>query len=212
MASLGSFGYAIYVFRTAVVRKLPWLALIALVIIGAVVLGGFSREYPPLRQNITVTAGLFSGNYQEIDKATSHRLSLWRTAINIFKSNWLNGVGPRGFRYIYEQYAEKDDWWIRHGATGQTHPHQTTLEIAAETGVIGIIGYLLFWIALYLYYHRPDIDHTEIPWAIAITVAMFPLNPHMEFYGSYWASLYWWLICTGLGLSLSQKKSVTLAL
>jgi O-antigen ligase len=199
MSGLGTLGYGYFLMRIA--HRITWPRIIALGIAGALVLGAFATQYAPLRSRIIVTSGLFSGNYKEIDMATSYRLSLWRTALNMYEAHWLNGVGPRGYRYVYEKYAAKDDWWIRHGSTGQTHPHQTTLEIAAETGSFGLIGYALLWLVLYRYYRRKDIDPGVKPWAIAMVVAMFPLNVHMAFYASYWGSVYWWLICVGLALS-----------
>ena len=201
MTGLGTLGYLIYLLRIA--HRIAWPKVIALGLAGAVIVGVFATQYAPLRNKIIITSGLFSDNYKAIDKATSYRLSLWRTALNMYEAHWLNGVGPRGYRYVYEKYAAKDDWWIRHGSTGQTHPHQTTLEIAADTGTFGLIGYALLWLVLYRYYRRRDIDIEEKPWAIAMVVAMCPLNVHMAFYASYWDSVYWWLICIGLAFSRS---------
>ena len=205
MAGLGTLGYAFYLFRVA--RRIAWPRVLALAVAGAVVLGAFATQYAPLRNKFIITSGLFSGDYKAIDKATSYRLSLWRTALNMYEAHWLNGVGPRGYRYVYKDYAAKDDWWLRHDGKGQTHPHQTTLEIAAETGTFGLIGYALLWLILYRYYRRRDIRIEEKPWAIAMVVAMFPLNVHMAFYASYWGSVYWWIICLGLAASRPARST-----
>jgi len=58
-------------------------------------------------------------------------------------------VGPRGFRYIVDDYiAIDDEYYISVVARRATHPHQIVLEIMTETGIIGVIGYLLFFILI----------------------------------------------------------------
>ena len=67
----------------------------------------------------------------------------------MFRANWLNGIGPRGFRHVYVDYAQPDDFWIQRGTQGQTHPHFVALEVAGERGVVGLIRYLLFWFLVF---------------------------------------------------------------
>ena len=74
----------------------------------------------------------------------------------------------------------------------------------AETGLIGLGGYFLFLYLLLWGFMRRGNRAAEFPYLLPVLVALFPLNAHMAFYGSIWASVSWWLIafycaCLGAG-------------
>ncbi len=153
---------------------------------------------PNLRTQITDTMGLFSADFERVDLATSRRLSLWHTGLSMVRANWLNGIGPRGFRTVYREFAGPDDFWIKLGTKGQTHPHLMGLEVLIETGVIGLIGYVLLLIILGREMWRQRIVEPQAAIYLMIAlVALFPLNAHLAFYGSYWSSLVWIAIALG---------------
>ncbi|GJM04971.1 MAG: hypothetical protein DHS20C09_09620 [marine bacterium B5-7] len=147
--------------------------------------------HKPTNDRFNVTLGLFSNDYKTIDNATASRLPLWETALTIFKQNPINGIGPRGYRHVYTEYSEPDDYW--HKLT-QTHPHLLLLEIMAETGVLGLIGYLLIFYPLIILAKQSPLKKELLPFFIPVLVALFPFNAHMAFYGSIWSSVIWLLI------------------
>jgi O-antigen ligase len=183
--------------------------LAALLLMGIGV--GVALHAPTMKDRIAQTAGLFSGNYEKANFATSLRLPIWAVATRVAKDHWINGVGPRGFRYIYPQYVPKNDYWVAmdvrdkagnvtHPMLGPNHPHQFFLEVAAETGVIGLLGYLfalVYWIRLGLQAARDKLQDA-LPWMAAMFVAIMPINAHMALYASFWSCLLWWLIATAL--------------
>lgn len=157
---------------------------------------------PGLRLRAADTLGVFSTDYAAFDRASSYRLSLWRTGYAMFRAHWFNGVGPRGFRYLYNEYAPADDFWIQRQGHGQTHPHLQVIEIAIETGVVGLAGYVIFLLGMARQFK--SLASTEpwgCAWLLAAVVACFPLNAHLAFYGSYWATLLWLLLPLGLARS-----------
>lgn len=158
--------------------------------------------HKPTNQRFKTTLGLFSGNYELINQATANRLPIWSTAINIFKNNPVNGIGPRGFRHVYTEYSSPEDYW--HKRT-QTQAHLLVLEVLAETGLIGFLGYsfALFFIFNLLLKSRDK--KALIPYFIPVIVAMFPINTHMAFYGSIWSSMTWLL----LTLYFSEMKKIS---
>lgn len=178
---------------------------------GALVLAlGVASLSPDFRSRVEVTMGLF-GDHEAADAATAHRLPLWRTAWEMFKGEWVNGVGPRGYRYVYEEYAAREGFWMesmeQSGATyPQTHPHQMLLEIAAETGVPGLIGYVVLWIvAVRAVVRAPGPARSAaMPWAVGALVAWFPLNAHMALYATYWSTTAWWLLLITVGMLASR--------
>ena len=185
------------------------------VAMGFSVLAAFTLSFavvmytPTYKNEVTLSSGFSSGELQKIDIASNYRLSLWRTGLSMFLSEPVNGIGPRGYRHVYAEYADPTDFWLRDGENGQTHPHLQLLEIAVETGFIGLTGFLL----VYLFFLREIFRETKISmktiWILAVLVAWFPLNTHLAFYGSYWASFVWLLIPLALAqpnAELSREK------
>ena len=143
----------------------------------------------------------------EIDRASSHRISLWRTGLKIVSEHWINGIGPRGYRYIYKDYASNDDFWMRKGEGGQTHPHLLFLEVGVETGIVGLLSLVLFYAVLYRVLISPGLDPPGRAFVLCAGVAWLPFNMHMAFYGSYWSTFVWLLL--GFGIAGYQTKEKT---
>ena len=193
MLALSAFGYLIYGYKFALnkVRFIKITSLVSAVI--AAVLVSTILFHPPTNHRFKVTLGLFSENYESINSATAVRLPIWETAISVIKSNPINGIGPRGFRYVYKDYASESDIFV-HWDIIPTQPHIIILEILAETGIIGFIGYLLAFYFIVRIVVRSDCAEQLSPFLIPVIVAMFPFNAHMAFYGSIWSSMVWLLI------------------
>ena len=143
------------------------------------------------------TVPLFAGDRESIDKALARRLSLWETAANIVEVHWLNGIGPRGYRFVYPEFAPDHDFFQKGALKGNpTHPHQVVLEIATETGLLGVVGYLIFIVLLIKKLRGLSRAQLKIvfPAALALFISIFPLNVHKAFYGNMSSSLMWWLL------------------
>ncbi|HET8900108.1 MAG TPA: O-antigen ligase family protein, partial [Rhodanobacteraceae bacterium] len=88
----------------------------------------------------------FDGSTAALNTALSGRLDIWRTALGVFETHPFNGVGVRDFRYAYPRHARPGDRFVtvdNCGAdAGACHPHQWLLEVASETGVIGVLLWL----------------------------------------------------------------------
>jgi len=167
--------------------------IIAGALCGAVALvGSLYFKSPDINRRMVLLTGIVSSEY-EAERATSRRTPIWDTAVNMFQDNWLSGVGPRGFRYAYSSYADADNYFMRQGQDGQTHPHLVFLEIAVETGVIGLLGFILFYLTILRYWWRGRRATTSGAWTAALLAATFPLNAHLAFYGSYWSGFLWLL-------------------
>lgn len=184
MLALSSIGFFIYVFvNTKQRQRLFKLTALFSFIIGAI-LAATILFHEPTNARFYTTLGLFSLDYEQADLATSKRLPLWETALNMIRDNPLNGIGPRGFRYAYPDYAAPDNYW-----ESQTHPHLLLLEVLVETGLIGLVGYVLFFVFLLYGFKRGESMVPLFPFLLPVLVALFPLNAHMAFYGSLWSSM-----------------------
>lgn len=144
-----------------------------------------------LQERVERTEVMLSGDTRDLDHALSGRLPIWRTALNMTLAHPVNGVGVRGFRRAYADYAADDDPWLvdQHGAG--FHAHQIVLEVLSETGVIG----LLFWLGAVALAWRawrfaaPEARERARAPALALFVTVFPLNTHLAFYSSFWGGL-----------------------
>lgn len=175
-------------------RDLP---LVPLALAG-VLAGVTIAASPTLQQRLDDSSGVFSLDADTFDEATGYRLSLWRTGGAMLRAHWLNGIGPRGYRYAYTEYAPPDDFWVERGGTGQTHPHLLGLEVAVETGFVGFAGWFVFYALLLRVMWRAAAHAGRPMWLLCAAIASFPLNAHLAFYGSYWATLLWLLVPIGI--------------
>jgi O-antigen ligase len=184
--------------------RLAWGRIVAAALAATILLGVVASTHEPLARRIEITLGVFSGEREDFDRATARRLSVWNTALAVARANWLNGVGPRGFRHAYREHAAEDDFFARRGGA-QTHPHQMLLEIAAETGGIGLLGIALFWwLLLRVVVAALRAGSRALPWLICTGVGFLPLNAHLAFYGSYWSSVVWWLLPCALAAAAAR--------
>ena len=159
---------------------------------------GMVRAWEVIEPRIESLAGLWSGDRVRIETATSFRISLWETAARMFSEHWLNGVGPRGFRRAYYDYSPVPDYFLMLARFRRppADPHLPILEIAVSTGVLGLLGYALLAAGLLSRLRRldPDSFRFAYPYALALIVALFPLNGHLSFHGVLATGSRWWTI------------------
>ncbi len=169
----------------------------ALALAVALTTGVGALTYQPFQEKIMATLGVFSTDFEHIDKATSNRATIWRVATRMAKDHWINGVGTRGFRYAYPHYAEAGDVFMStNSEVGPTHPHQITLEIAAETGLVGLAGFGVLWIWILVQARRKFKEQQSQPlaWLIAFATAMLPINTGHALYGNFLSALALFLL------------------
>ncbi|MEO5558072.1 MAG: O-antigen ligase family protein [Dokdonella sp.] len=152
-----------------------------------------------------------NGTQAALDDASAGRLSIWRTAITMSEAHPLTGVGARGFRYAYPRYAAAHDRFVDTASdTGASHAHQIVLEILSETGVVGLLFWLVgTWLTLRAW-KRADVRARARAFApgLALIAMCFPINTHLAFYSAWWGLLFWWLLalyCAALGARATSR-------
>ena len=137
-------------------------------------------------------------DYASLNRATSGRVPIWMTASRMLMDNPVNGVGPRGFRFAYADYATEDDFWVDYLRV--MHAHQLVLDIGSETGAIGLLGYAIMLGLLWRLWRGASAAARSraLPYAVSLSGLLFPVNTHEPWYSS-WSALLLWLV---LGLYL----------
>ena len=148
------------------------------------------------------TVPVFAGDREGLDLVLARRLSLWEAGAIMLKAHWINGIGPRGYRYVYAEFSSEHDYFRGGEVKLPTYLHQIFLEIAVETGAIGIVGYVLFLVLFFRKLLKLPRDQLSVifPAALAVSVAVFALNVHKSFYGSFSSTMAWWLIVVLIGM------------
>lgn len=142
------------------------------------------------------TLQAFDGSPRELDFALAGRAQIWHTASAMIAAHPVNGVGVRGFRHAYAQYAATGDTFVQPDGSGAAHAHQLVLEVLSETGAIGLALWLLAVAVALRAWRRAGAAQREAALApgLALVAMAFPLNTHLAFYSAWWGLLFWWLI------------------
>ena len=96
-------------------------------------------------------ANVFTGEHN-VWPNLAHRLVFWETGWGIFKDYWLTGTGPWTYELLFPVYSGKE---ILGGLVGDygyvnpPHSHNILIQIATDTGVIGLGLFMAFLIAVY---------------------------------------------------------------
>jgi putative inorganic carbon (hco3(-)) transporter len=121
----------IYVFTTTGAKRLAMLIIIGTLGTGAVIYQFAAREENQ------------AGNYSAED-AKSSRLELWKAAGNAFAAHPVLGIGSRRFGEFSQDYGE-----ISYDNRGKV-THNTFIEVAANTGLLGIVSFVLMLRGIYV--------------------------------------------------------------
>jgi O-antigen ligase len=186
------------------------LAILAAIAI-ALVAGGIARQ-DSARFDARMERSLLAleGSTEALDEASAGRVRIWRAALAMTADHPFNGVGVRGFRYAYPDYAAPGDAFVDPAtATGAAHAHQILLEVLSETGVAGMLLWLAgAWTGVHAW-RRADAaarERARAP-ALALAAMCFPLNSHLAFYSTWWSLVFWWLIALYFAALGADRKT-----
>lgn len=150
--------------------------------------GWVSHSSERLQARFERSAAVVAGDAVGWDDALSGRVSIWYAGVRMAAAHPFNGVGVRAFRDVYAKYADADDFFLSRGMGPALHAHQWLLEVACETGVIGLLlwglGAWRVWRAWR--WVRPAARQRAAVSALALGVSLFPLNTHLALYSNFW--------------------------
>jgi putative inorganic carbon (HCO3(-)) transporter len=144
------FGAALAVMALALPRKTRWGVLLAAALIAGGV-GLYATGLLPASVAARLTDFVQDVQFRDVrgvgindaNFAVLERLAHWQAALEMFRYNLWTGVGFGCYEPAYRAFALVN-WPIALG-----HAHNYYLNIAAETGLIGLMAYLWLWGAVF---------------------------------------------------------------
>jgi O-antigen ligase len=178
--------------------------LLALAATAAVAVAWQTSDAFDARMDRTLLA--LQGSRGDVDFALAGRAQIWRASAAMIAAHPFNGVGVRGFRHAYAAYAQPGDTFVQPDGSGAAHAHQWLLEVLSETGVLGLLLWLVgIALALRAWSRAgPAARAAAFAPGLALLAMGFPLNTHLAFYSAWWGLLFWWLIaqyCAALAVA-----------
>lgn len=192
---------AAYGLYLAVIHRVALCKLLAVVLILGLSATATVAAFPGLQYRLDKTLALSSLDFAAADPAVAERIEAWSAAWQVFRQDWLIGVGIEGFEIAASSRGHVERTF--------SHPHLYLLDIAVSAGLIGLLGYLAaLGLMLRFFLVRLRGCRTELfaPW-LAVALALFPFNPYWGFYATFSSSLNWLILLIALGMTADQLES-----
>ena len=156
---------------------------------------------PHLAERLLLLSGSLSASEAEANSALAFRPELWKASWVLFTENWVNGVGLRGSSGAMYPMLAASDFFPDAMLSRTWHPHLGILEIATDTGVLGVLGYLLFLImvARWMSVTNSAGQGAAITFLCIALLAMFPLSAALSMYSFPTGSITWPALALALG-------------
>jgi len=140
---------------------------------------------------------VFGGTEQGSLKALSLRPLLWSQGLSVFQEHWVNGVGLRGFAELahHDLLPPKPQGWSTHLAL---------LDVATDTGLIGLIAYLGFYLGLLGWWWRARGESSAF--GMVALLAFAPIGSTLPLYSARLGNMGWMCLAIALALAMSHRR------
>ena len=120
--------------------------------------------------------------------------SIFLSAYNMFKDNFIIGIGPKNFR----EYCKKEKYNTLDSC--RSHPHNFYMQLLSETGIIGFIPFFIMFIYLniifirkflnYFFKNKYIISDYKISLLSCIYISVFPFVPSGNIFNNWMSVIY----------------------
>ena len=155
---------------------------------------------PELGDRWLAVTGVFPGGAGDAAEILSWRPYLWDAAIALFLEHPINGVGMRAFGVSSETllagYGVADRL---PGAAYDWSPHLGVLEVAADLGAIGLLGYAILLVTLVRWLINAPVP--AIAPGLTALMALFPLGSTLSLFAPRVSAVAWISIAAALAFA-----------
>jgi O-antigen ligase len=123
------------------------------VVVGSVAVVGLNPKIEKRAMEVSDSEDTELSEQSDVMNSFQSRMLIWDTALNAFKTHPITGVGVYAFPYVSQHYATIPKVYFLSVVIGRT-AHQSLLASLVETGIIGTMGFLYFFISLVRYMLR----------------------------------------------------------
>ena len=205
----------LFSFLFFLINKVLRKKMIMIFFVFVIISGAFSFHNPAIfKRTFSDTLGQFKGKYyenflkKEVNETNLNFMIFsfdhqthFSTALRMFLDKPVFGHGVKMFRYKCKDYAFKPkiDYKNKFGQSKEfygcsTHPHNTYLQLLAETGLIGFLFILSLFVYLLLniFYMIKNNDkfYPESALLIGIFVNLWPIIPTGNFFNNWLSMAY----------------------
>ena len=123
--------------------------------------------------------------------------SLAIASINMYKDNKYIGAGPKQFRVLCDKYVNQNS-----NQFCSTHPHNSYLQLLAETGIVGVLFTIIPFIFLIyifikhminkLFKSKSSLSDYQLCLLICIFLSLWPILPTQNFFNN-WINIIYYL-------------------
>ena len=136
---------------------------------------------------------MFGENNISFNGFSEQHNSHYKTAIKIFNDHKIIGSGPKTFRYLC-----KDKNYQFDNLSCSTHPHNTYIQLLAETGILGFAFVLIIFlflikkiISVIIFEQNRDNQLIELCILISFLITLWPFSPTNNFFGSWFNNIFY---------------------
>ena len=136
-------------------------------------------------------------------------ISHYLVSIEMIKEKPILGFGNKGFRKFCPEYYHKEKLSnYKHKCAN--HPHNTYFEVAIDTGILGLVIFVIFNLVIFLKVIRNKKTLTLLIYSIIFTI-INPMRPSGSFFSTWSAGIYWVIIGVLLYYLIKDcnKKTIT---
>ncbi|MCC7161385.1 MAG: O-antigen ligase family protein [Anaerolineae bacterium] len=142
----------------------------------------------------------------ELSESVDERQELWGQAVRLLSQSPLFGIGVGGYTYVAPfapPFAER-------GLKDVPHAHHLFLQVGLDTGIIGLLSFVAFWLALAVGVWRGYRGSVARDLAIGVLAAMAVIVTHgwgdSIFWGFKAAFIMWFVLALALLFDKRNKK------
>ena len=192
------------VLLTVIVKKVRKILIISFLV--SLVLMGVSAKL-----NKNLYERMIQQTYAEVFKDQTIRIfteghqNHMKSALKMFKDNKFFGHGVKNYRVLC-----KDPKYFEKITSCSTHPHNSFVQLLAETGLVGfsLVLFIFLYVCkdLFIFFYdsfkNKEVDNKKAILSILIFINLFPLAPSGSFFNN-WLSIIYFL---PLGFYLNKFK------